>query len=215
MSSTEWPVVVQVLFKLGLAVLLGGLIGYERERGGRPAGIRTHMLLVLGVTLFSEVSKAFGGGDQARIAAQVVTGVGFLGAGTILRLGAEIKGLTSAASLWAVSAIGMCVSVGGAYMWIAIFATILAFITLSVVDGLERRLVPNSHPRALNVVLTERAGLGAVLQSVEHAGAQVNGVRFLDEHSGRNVILDVKGDPRQVLSSVSTCPSVLQADWMA
>lgn len=215
MSSAEWTVVVQILFKLGLAVLLGGLIGYERERGGRPAGIRTHMLLVLGVTLFSEVSKAFAGGDQARIAAQVVTGVGFLGAGTILRLGAEIKGLTSAASLWAVSAIGMCVSVGGPYTWIAVFATILAFVTLSVVDSLERRLIPNAHARALNIVLVERSGLGAVLESIEQAGAQVNGVRFLDEHGGRNVLIDVKGDRQKILSIVVACPSVVEADWMA
>ncbi|HXH60720.1 MAG TPA: MgtC/SapB family protein, partial [Fimbriimonadaceae bacterium] len=81
-TSGSLAIVMNVLAKLGLGALLGGAIGFERERSGRPAGIRTHMLLVIGVVLFSEVSKYFGGPDQARIAAQIVTGVGFLGAGT-------------------------------------------------------------------------------------------------------------------------------------
>lgn len=214
MSLADWNAVGQILGKLGLAVLLGGLIGYQRELGGRPAGIRTHMLLVLGVTLFSEISKAFGGSDQSRIAAQVVTGVGFLGAGTILRLGAEIKGLTTAASLWAVSAIGMGVSVGGQFTWVAVFATCLAFLTLSVVDRMERKLVPNAHPRALNVSLTDRSGLGALLHAMEQAGAQVNGVRFLDENVGRHVWIDVKGNRDKVLAVASLCPFVIEAGWM-
>ena len=79
-------IAIDVLIKLGIGAAIGGAIGYEREFHGRPAGIRTHMLMVLGVVLFCEVSKAFAPNDQARIAAQIVTGVGFLGAGTILRL---------------------------------------------------------------------------------------------------------------------------------
>jgi len=90
------------------------MVGWEREVHGRPAGMRTHMLLVIGVVLMCEVSRAFSpAGDPARIAAQIVTGVGFLGAGAIMRIGMEVKGLTSAASLWTVTGIGMAVSVGG------------------------------------------------------------------------------------------------------
>src|SRR4051794_33486755 len=121
------------LIKLGIGAVLAFFIGWERERSGRPAGIRTHMLVVVGVILFTEVSKGFPGADPSRVAAQIVTGIGFLGAGTILRNGLEIKGLTTAASIWAAAGIGMCVSLGGAYMLIAIAATVLALITLAVV----------------------------------------------------------------------------------
>src|SRR5579862_6109338 len=110
-----------VLVKLAIGAVLGGLIGWERERGGRAAGIRTHMLIVFGVILFCEVSKVFVGTEPNRIASMIVTGIGFLGAGTIMRVGPEVKGLTTAASIWAVSAIGMSLSVGGAFMTVAVF----------------------------------------------------------------------------------------------
>lgn len=118
---------VQMILRLLLATVLGGLIGLERERGDRPAGLRTHTLVCVGSALFTLVS-IFGFGDttpihgtiddmgarrdSARIAAQVVSGIGFLGAGTIIRDGISIKGLTTAASLWMVSAIGLAVGSG-------------------------------------------------------------------------------------------------------
>ena len=143
-TSDSLLAALDILIKLGIGVALGGAIGYEREVHGRPAGIRTHMLVVLGVILFSEVSRVFGG-DQGRIAAQIVTGIGFLGAGTILRLGAEIKGLTTAASIWACAGIGMAVSVGGPFLIVAVAATAMALFTLAVVENFERRIAPASH----------------------------------------------------------------------
>src|SRR3954471_10979252 len=93
-------VATDVLVKMGVGALMAGLIGWEREKHGRPAGIRTHMLMVMGVILFSEAGKYFGAtSDPSRVAAQIVTGVGFLGAGTIMRVGPEIRGLTTAASI--------------------------------------------------------------------------------------------------------------------
>ena len=103
-----------MLGRLVLAVVLAGLVGYEREQADKPAGFRTHILVGMGAALFTVVSVyGFGGGgDPTRVAAQIVTGVGFLGAGTIFRSEGLLLGLTTAASIWAVAAIGMAVAVG-------------------------------------------------------------------------------------------------------
>ncbi|NLN06375.1 MAG: MgtC/SapB family protein, partial [Firmicutes bacterium] len=103
----------ELILRLFVSVLLGGLVGLERERHNRPAGLRTHILVCLGSALimivsFAGFSGTFGfSGDPARIAAQVVSGIGFLGAGTILRQGGFVRGLTTAASLWVVAAVGL------------------------------------------------------------------------------------------------------------
>src|SRR5690606_8844195 len=117
-NADSWREALGLLLKLGYAALLAGLVGIEREISGRPAGIRTHMLVGIGAALFSMTGEAFAG-DQGRVAAQVVTGVGFLGAGTIMRMGGEVKGLTTAASVWATAAIGMAVAVGGTFLIVA------------------------------------------------------------------------------------------------
>lgn len=131
--------------RLVVSVVLGGLIGFEREAEGKPAGMRTHMLVCLGATLFMLISiespEFFPGAktvDPGRIAAQVVTGVGFLGAGTILRSGGTVRGLTTAASIWAVAAIGLAVGVG--YYATATLATGLALAVLHLPDFIGRRL---------------------------------------------------------------------------
>jgi putative Mg2+ transporter-C (MgtC) family protein len=131
----------EVVLRLVLASLLCGSIGFEREVRDQPAGFRTHILLGLGAALFTLVSAygfepftraALGSGglqfDPTRIAAQIVAGVGFLGAGAIIRQGGDVRGLTTAASLWAASAIGM--AVGAGYLFGAATATLLAIATL-------------------------------------------------------------------------------------
>ncbi len=134
--------------KLFIAAILGGILGWERERRGRPAGLRTHILVCLGVALMMIVSeyifekyKTFAADsiirvDPARIAAQVVTGIGFLGAGTIMRFRTTVRGLTTAASLWTVAGIGLAVG-SGCYIP-AVLATILALIALLLVPLFER-----------------------------------------------------------------------------
>ena len=124
---------LEMMARVTLAFLLGGVIGYEREIIQRPAGLRTHMLVAAGSAAFTLASVyAFEGQgtvrDPARLAAQIVTGVGFLGAGTIWRTPSTVRGLTTAASIWLVAAAGLLAG-AGMYL-IAIFTTICGFITL-------------------------------------------------------------------------------------
>ena len=114
----------EIVLRLVLAVVLSGIIGFERELHGRPAGLRTHILVCVGAALVMLISiDGFGGsGDPARLAAQVVSGIGFLGAGAILRDGGDIKGITTAATLWIVGMIGL--ACGNGYYIGAIVAKI-------------------------------------------------------------------------------------------
>ena len=126
--------------QLLLATFLSMIVGLERDRRNQPAGLRTHMLVGFGACLFTIVSfHAFPGSDPARVAAQVVTGIGFLGAGTILHLRQEretdIKHLTTAASIWATAAIGM--SVGAGVWFLAINGTLITWVILAIVRRFE------------------------------------------------------------------------------
>lgn len=176
-----WSAALEVMVKLGIGVVLAGAIGWEREAHGRPAGIRTHMLLVVGVILFTEASRAFAPNDPARIAAQVVTGVGFLGAGAIMRMGIEVRGLTTAASVWATSAIGVAVSTGGAMFLVACMAAVLSLVTLNLVDRFERRMFPRNHLPTLRVELEPHHSPADVVASLSHAGTPIREVEFVED----------------------------------
>ncbi len=136
---------IEIIFKLFLAVVLGAVIGFEREYHEKAAGFRTHALVCLGSALIMVVSihvyRSSGNpeGDPGRIAAQVVSGIGFLGAGTIIRGGAEVKGLTTAASLWTVAGIGL--AVGSGMYFAAVVATIVVFLLLFVLGFIGRDMV--------------------------------------------------------------------------
>ena len=118
-QSNEVRYIIDAIIKMALAVLFSGIIGYEREHSHRPAGFRTHILVAVGSALVMMTSgyvfneyAGLGTFDPTRLGAQVISGIGFLGAGTILREGFSVKGLTTAASLWAVSCIGLAVGAG-------------------------------------------------------------------------------------------------------
>ena len=121
-----------------IAAVLGGLIGLERETGHRPAGLRTNMLVAVGSALFTMLSlHAFPGiGDKGRVAAQIVSGIGFLGAGTVWRSQDAVKGLTTAAGLWTVAAIGMAVGAGLGLL--ALSATIIVLLILTLMLRFEK-----------------------------------------------------------------------------
>ncbi len=140
----ETALTLETFAALLLAVALGAIVGIQREIAHRPAGLRTHMLVCLGSCLFTIVSVSFSL-DPARIAAGIVAGIGFIGAGTIWAEKDKVKGITTAASLWATAAIGLTIGIGDYPM--AIVVTLLVFLVLISKYVLERfRTVKNDHP---------------------------------------------------------------------
>jgi putative Mg2+ transporter-C (MgtC) family protein len=139
-----------VLLKLVIAVILGGAVGWERETLDRPAGFRTHVLVCVGSAVYMIISESFVGNvrsDPGRIAAQVASGMGFLGAGTILRHGSIVRGLTTAASLWTVAAIGLCIGRGGMYLVVAALASVVVLLTLTLLGRVEKIVVSKRQYR--------------------------------------------------------------------
>ncbi|MFN8565542.1 MAG: MgtC/SapB family protein [Anaerolineae bacterium] len=119
-----------------LAALLGGIIGLDRERKQRDAGLRTHILVGTGACLFTVLSMlAFPGGDPGRVASQILPGIGFLGAGTVLKYGRNIHGLTTTASVWITAAVGMAVGAGAWFL--AICGTLLIWFVLAILRRFE------------------------------------------------------------------------------
>lgn len=149
---------LEVVLRLILSAVIGGAIGIEREASNRPAGFRTHILVSVGSTLIMLVS-AYGmgeGADPARLAAQVVSGIGFLGAGTILRTGNHIKGLTTAASLWVCAGIGLAIG-AGFYLGGVVTAAIV-LISLIALGNVEVNVLRGAN-KLVRVTATDRAGL--------------------------------------------------------
>jgi putative Mg2+ transporter-C (MgtC) family protein len=142
------------LVLLLIAAGLGGAIGLEREFGAQPAGFRTHVLVSLGSALFTIAGADATHADPTRVAAQVVTGIGFLGAGAILRDGGSVKGLTTAASLWVTAAAGVACGLDAAEL--AAFSVALALVVLTVLKSLEREYFPRrrGHPVLLEIADT-------------------------------------------------------------
>jgi putative Mg2+ transporter-C (MgtC) family protein len=128
---------LELLLQLGLATLLGGAIGLERELGGKPAGLRTNILICIGSALYTQLSLAMvhGAADATRVAGQIVTGVGFIGAGTILHARGAVVGLTSAATIWVVAAIG--VALGAGFYAEALLSTLMVLIVLQGLGRIE------------------------------------------------------------------------------
>ncbi|MBL8794782.1 MAG: MgtC/SapB family protein [Planctomycetia bacterium] len=137
----DWNTELLISLRLGLAGFLGGLIGLDRELTGHPAGARTHATVALGSCLFSLVSVYHGqavGGDQTRIAAQVVSGIGFIGAGVIMRDRFRVKGLTTAASLWTTASIGMAAGYGYYVMTCVASALVMSVLFLQYLPWWQR-----------------------------------------------------------------------------
>ena len=145
-----------ILAQLCVAVVCGGLIGFERESVDRPAGFRTHVLVCVGSAVYMLVSIAVSGDyyDPGRIAAQVASGIGFLGAGTIIKQGSVVKGLTTAASLWAVAGIGLAAGYGKSATGIALLGTLVVYLSLRSLKSLERCL-ERCHQYSVSLTLED------------------------------------------------------------
>jgi putative Mg2+ transporter-C (MgtC) family protein len=167
----------QIILRLLIATILGAAVGLERERLEWAAGLRTHALVCVGAALFMIVS-AFGFADAlgssdvildpSRVAAQVVSGIGFIGAGTIIFRREIVRGLTTAASIWAVAAIGLAVG-GGMYL-AAIVATVLALVILAVVKPIEWRVFKHRRARQVNLTVdVQEISLSDIKAEIEAA----------------------------------------------
>jgi putative Mg2+ transporter-C (MgtC) family protein len=222
--TLEWP---HVLLRLSVAAVLGGAIGMERELRERQAGLRTHLVVCVGSALFTLVS-AYGfheflvnGGslvrtDPTRIAAQIVSGIGFLGAGAIIRQGLSVKGLTTAATLWLVAAIGM--ASGAGYYSAALFATAGALLTLGPLRIVAYKIVRRYRPEVDRLLVEIPAGgsPGAVLEAIERRGGRVVSLEIAQEGDRRSMAIDVelRGiEAPQVVADVGEIDGVLEVRW--
>ncbi len=220
----------EVILRVVAAGVLGGLIGLERELSGQPAGFRTHILVSLGAVLFTLVGaygvKGFSIGgvssvsfDPTRIAAQVVTGIGFLGAGAIIRSGGSVRGLTTAAALWVTAAVGTAVGFG---FWDAAIATTV--VTVVALYGLKwferktlRRLKRGRHEFAVDALpqlkITDLAG------AIESRRARVMAVRMESADQANQqltLFVQLPGgiSPGDFLEALKTVHGVASASWL-
>jgi len=176
-----------VLLKLMGAVICGGIVGWQREAHDRPAGLRTHVLVCLGATVYTLASLSFSGptSDPGRVAAQVATGMGFLGAGTIIRHGNTVRGLTTAASLWAVAAIGLCVGIGGEAMWVAGMATVMVLLTLTALRRVEVAVLARARVAHLTLTMAEGArGVASIRRALAERGAELESIEMTEVGPG-------------------------------
>ncbi len=184
-----------LLGRLLLACLLGGIIGYEREQTHRPAGFRTHILVCIGSALVMVTSefifKQYSGhtnADPARLGAQVISGIGFLGAGTIIREGFNVKGLTTAASLWAVSCVGIAVGIG--FYEGAIAATILIYLTLITLKKIEDHIAKKSNYRYIYVKSENIVGrIGIFSAAIEKHQLRIKSIDFISGEKGEALLM--------------------------
>jgi putative Mg2+ transporter-C (MgtC) family protein len=217
----------EALLRLVLAGILGGAIGTEREIREREAGLRTHMLVAIGAALFTIVS-AYGWSDfnfsqrsgitydPTRIAAQIVTGIGFLGAGAIIRHGLSVRGLTTAASLWVVAAIG--IAAGAGYYSAAVVTTIVVLVSLWPLRIVAHRFFERIRPGELRleVELQPSESPSVLLESLESRGVAVRAFEVEDARDRRRVALDVRlaeGRPEMVTAELMRLEQVLGVRW--
>ena len=188
--------------KLTIAVLCGGAIGLERQISGKPAGLRTNILICLGSALLMEISIKLGAsvgggriGDPARLAAQVVTGIGFIGAGTIMQSRGAITGLTSAATLWVVAAIGL--TAGAGFSVEALGATVMVMVVLAGLKPLERRLLRARRTQHATVRTRPGVELSWMKTVLFADGLSVISVELFEHEDDRVFEMRVSGPSRQ------------------
>ncbi len=219
LSTTE------ALLRLLIAAGLGGAIGLERELRDHEAGFRTHLIVSLGACVFTLVSAyawtdwtfSTASGvvfDPTRIAAQIVTGIGFLGAGAIIVRGISVRGLTTAATLWVVAAIGMAAGTG--YYAVALGAAVLVLVSLGPLKLVSSRLVARVRPEEaeLGIRLAPDGEAAPVLDAIEKLGGQISHVEFGDDRT-IDVVLRAsrRSESARVAEKVNELEDVEHVQW--
>jgi len=210
------------LIEIISAIVCGGLIGIERELSHKSAGLRTNILICLGAVLYMKVSELValragltGPGDPGRIAAQVVTGIGFLGAGAIIQRHGDISGLTTAATIWVVAAIGL--TIGAGYPLLAMLVTGVVLLTLTGLQSVERGLSRRPRPLLLRLTIREdspeiRNRLKAIL---EQFGIKPDSFRVEQSATGVKVTVSASTQPediRELTTALWTLPGITEVE---
>ena len=215
----------EALLRLLIAAGLGGAIGLERELRDHEAGFRTHLLVALGACVFTLVSAyawqdwTFSNRsgvvfDPTRIAAQIVTGIGFLGAGAIIVRGISVRGLTTAATLWVVAAIGMAAGTGD--YEVGVGAAVLVLVSLGPLKLISTRLMARVRPEEaeLAILLAPGGEASRVLECIEQAGGRVRNVEFGDERTLDIVLMaSRRAESARVAEEVSKLEGVERVQW--
>jgi putative Mg2+ transporter-C (MgtC) family protein len=212
---TMEDVLSKTLVRLTLAAVLGGIIGLERELKRKPAGLRTNIFICFGAAMFTilsaELAKDFGIGDRTRIAAQIIPGIGFIGAGSILHDKGGVSGLTTAATIFVVASIGMAAG-GGLYVP-AIFATMLIYLALHLLGILERNL--NLKPLTMNyTIVSEKAAdsLVAEVNSImEDQGKEMQSMHLSRSGEKEKLVFRVDGtrhDHKLLMDQLRQSPDI-------
>ncbi|MGH7520732.1 MAG: MgtC/SapB family protein [Gemmatimonadales bacterium] len=188
---------LELMLQLGLASLLGGAIGLERELGGKPAGLRTNILICIGSVLYTHLSMAMAGSnvDPTRVAGQIVTGVGFIGAGTILHARGAVVGLTSAATIWVVAAIG--VALGSGFYLEGVGTTVVVLAVLAGLGRMEKLVGRQSMRSTISVHAKPGPTVLEDLEAVvRRGGIEVVGVASRQENVDLVIDFNIRGSKR-------------------
>ena len=190
---------VEMIIRLAAACVLGGIIGYEREHVHRPAGFRTHILVCVGAALVMVTSEFIYytyssqvNLDPARLGAQVISGIGFLGAGTIIKEGVSVKGLTTAASLWAVSCIGIAVGIG--FYSGAVVTTAVIYFTLIILKKLQSKMAINKITRIFVHTCLEKGQINEVTELITSLGVIITRLVVVSSEKDGELVLKITLD---------------------
>lgn len=222
MPQIDVALQLDLSIRMLIAAALGAMIGLEREIHEHPAGMRTHLLVSLGSAMFTELSiVAFAGSpapngslptDTSRVAAQIVSGIGFLGAGAILKYGTSIRGLTTAASLWTAAAVGMA---AGAGEWlIAVVGTSIVLISLWPLNALVARIHrPGRHDIKLRLEVGRLDALGDVSRLLAERRVEMAGINSQRIGKGRYEVeldlhLPASARPQDIITAITAIPNV-------
>ncbi len=203
---------LSMVSRLVVACLLGGVIGFEREHVHRPAGLRTHILVCVGSALVMITSEfiyyhysSHVNVDPARLGAQVISGIGFLGAGTIIKEGISVKGLTTAASLWAVSCVGISVGIG--FYSGAVIATIIIFLILVVMKKTQSKVTSQKNIRLFVHTQVKKGEVNDLTKLIEEMGVKIKKTDFIGSESEGEMVLRYTVD----LSNQRSMPELMEA----
>jgi putative Mg2+ transporter-C (MgtC) family protein len=207
---------LSVALKLVLAALMGGLIGMEREFRDKPAGLRTNILICVGSTLFMSISTTVAqvlGGDPTRIAAQIISGIGFLGAGAVLQSHGFVLGLTTAATIWVVAGIGM--ALGSGMYSLAIFVTAMSIVTLYALSFVEDRIQGRKSYNYSLVVTNLNEALNAINNVLKESSVPAVSFNFKKKAGHYRVwfnLLVPRDKNVKILQRLSEVPEIVQVE---